>query len=230
MRQVGEDTGGKGKAAHAFLLDPDGTDLHEAVSTAFGDHLGEQAVDGDRIGRRVRRFQPGLSDIIGDGRKQTAVVAQVHEQVVQQGDRRGLSVGPGDADEGQLPGRMAEEGIGGEGDGFPAVFYPDGGDRDPLGNRFADDGRRPFFKSGGDIGVAVAFKALHGDKERPRCHEAGITADVGDFRVRFSYLLKDGQRLYDVFQFHFSVSVKVSPSFRLLPASGLCAATWPAPL
>ena len=109
--EVGEDARGELEARHALLLHTDGTHFHEAVPATCIDHLGEEAVDGDRVGRRVGGLQPAVVHVVGDRGQQAAGMAQGLEQAVQQGDGRGLPVRSRDAHERQLPARMSVERI-----------------------------------------------------------------------------------------------------------------------
>ena len=58
VRKVGEDAHAEVQARNAVLLHADGANLHEAILAAGIHHLGQEAVDGNGIGRGVLRLQP----------------------------------------------------------------------------------------------------------------------------------------------------------------------------
>ena len=229
--EVGEDARTETEPGDAVLLDADGTHLHEAVAAARVDHLREKAVDGDRVGGRVHGLAPPRADIVGDGRQQAAVVAEAAEEVIEQGDRRGLAVGAGDADELEFPGRVAVEIVGGEGEGLATV----GGDSkdDAFGNALrlilAENGGGALFDGASDEAVAVRGGALHGNEKAAGRDAAGVTGDAGDVHAGIPPDGADAASFQYLGQFHSSVNSTVLPSDRRAPASGRIFFTWPMP-
>ena len=109
MGQVREYSGLELQSGDSFLLHSYRTHFHETVSASGLHHFCKKGIDGDRIGSRVHCFRTFRSDIVGNRRQQSAAVSHSREHPVEESHGRGLSVGSGDADEGQLPGRVVVE-------------------------------------------------------------------------------------------------------------------------
>ena len=173
--QVGEDSDLEFEAGDSVLLHSDRADLHEAVLAALLDHFGHQGVDSDRIGCSVGCFQSLLADVVRYCGKETAVVAQAHEKVVEQGYGRGLSVCSGNAHQGELTGRIVVEIRGHYGNGLSGCldFYEADVRVAGLGKLlrerrfvFIDYSRRAGGYRLGYVAMAVAGVAFDGDEHR----------------------------------------------------------------
>ena len=160
-----------------------------------------------RSGGGVDGLAPAGADVVGDGRKQAAGVAQRAEQPVEQGDGRRLAVGAGDADEGELLRRMAVERGGHQGEGAAAVVHPQEGNA--VGG-FGGQGRLVFVGDGDgaaaegfpDIGVAVSGEALDGDEKAARHRCARIRAEGADIRIFRAPDGEDAAVWYERVEFH----------------------------
>ena len=190
--QVGEDGHAEFQAGDPLLFDADGTDLHEAIGAAGLHHVGEQGVEGHRIGGRIGGLAAPGPDIVGDGGEQAALVAQAAEQVVQQGHGRGLAVRSRDAHEFQFSARMAVVGVRRQRNRLPAVG--DCHDRDSL----RQGGFHPLhpleglvhhrdgavFNGFSEIFAAVVPASVHGNEEAAGPDLAGVVGQRGDLHVR----------------------------------------------
>ena len=136
--EVGEDRRAELQSGNALLLHADRADFHEAVFAAGFDHVGEQGVEGHGVGGRVGRLAAAGAHVVGNRGEQAAFVAEVAEEVVEQGHGRGLAVGAGDAHEAELAARVAVEGVRGHRHRRSTVFHDD---ISHIGRRSLPDGR-----------------------------------------------------------------------------------------
>ncbi len=97
------------QSCHALLLHSDGTYFHEAVVASLVNHLSHKGVDCDRVGCRVGRFKTSVSHIVGDCGKQSALVAEAFEHIVQQGYRSCFAVRAGNSHQCQFVRRISVE-------------------------------------------------------------------------------------------------------------------------
>ena len=93
----------------------------------------------------------------------------------------------------------------------------------------ANDGDGPFLQSLRDVLVPVGGEAADGDEEGAGRHGAGVAGDGGDVDVQGAAEFHGVDILYEFVQFHFKVSLMVSPFLRVVPGAGDWAVTWPAP-
>ena len=77
--------------------------------------------------------------------------------------------------------------------------------------------------------MAVGGEALDGDEQGAGLHLAGVAGDAGNVNVQRAAGFHGAGIAYDIFQSHFKVSRMVPPFFRLVPAAGVWADTWPEP-
>ena len=116
LREVREDGGGKRQAMSAMLIERVGGDLHGAGTAAIAAHLGEQALNLQRLRRGVRGRHLLAAEIIKNGAKQSAAhLAEVHQMMREEGGGR-FAIRAGDADERHVFRRMAVQGRGGIGE------------------------------------------------------------------------------------------------------------------
>ena len=189
--EIGEDADVEIQTRHALLLHTDRADLHEAVFTALVHHLPHQGIDGDRVRRSVGCLQHPVAHIIGNGGEQSAPVAEIREEVVEQCHRCGLAIGSCDADKGQAAGRMAVEGIRRHGHGISRIGDTDKRHLLPDCTVQAFElpaesllilvqyGRGTFFNGGCNEFMSIARKSAYRNEGGTRCHLPGIAADRG---------------------------------------------------
>ncbi len=120
--EVGEDRCAELQTGDALLLHADRAHLHEAVLAAGLDHFGEQGVERHGIGGGVGGLAAARADVVGDGREQAALEAEVAEHVVEEGDGGRLAVRARNAHELEFAARVAVERIRGHRDGPAAVL------------------------------------------------------------------------------------------------------------
>ena len=207
-------------------------------------HAAQQLVQGDGVRRGVLGGHGLVVDVVADGGNQSHLVAEVAEQAVEQGGRRGLAVGAGDAHQFQARRRVAIEQGGDASRGVFAVLHHH--IRDAflrLGGQFlADDGAGAVPDGGGDVGMAVGLRAAHGHEEVACLHPARIDVHARYLDVRVADDLHRLHCLQQFIQFHvssiyikyvylyFSVSATVRPFTMRLPGGSDCRRTRPMPL
>ena len=103
MGQIGEYPDLEFQSGDSFLFDSYRADFHEAIFAAGICHLGQQGIDGERVGCGIHGLAASGTHVVGYRRQESAFVAETSEQVVQQGDRSGLSVRACYADKTQFP-------------------------------------------------------------------------------------------------------------------------------
>ena len=86
--------------------------LHERIVTSLGHHVGQQTVEGQRLGGGMGRRFGTVADIVADGREQTGLVAFETSHLIEESGCGGLSVGTGDTYKFQLTRGMTVPGRG----------------------------------------------------------------------------------------------------------------------
>ena len=237
--EVREDTCLELQSVDSRLLDAYGTYLHEAVFATCVNHFSQHGVDGDRVGCRVDSLCALCTDIVCDCRQQTAVVSERHEHPVEQCHGCSLAVCSGDADKGQLLGRIAVEVGGYKRQSLPRTVY--------LDQRYAffkdfmslilngllvvvNNGSCTFADCSGYVFVSVKSKPLDSHEKRPAGHFPGIAAN----RIYLCCSVTDGvcsaDIAYDLVESHSSTILIVCPFLAAVPAAGFCERTWPMPV
>ena len=91
-RQVGKDTSVERQATDTLLVDRMRTDLHKGILATGLHHPGHQAMEGDRVRRRMVGRDRFAIDIVADGREQPHFMSHLPEHFVQERRNRCLSV------------------------------------------------------------------------------------------------------------------------------------------
>jgi hypothetical protein len=158
-------------------------DLHRARAVATVEHLGERRLQIDRLGRRALGRALVPADPRGDRAEQPGLQPSGLEQRADDEARRGLAVGPGDADDRQPVGRVAVEARGGR-----RHRRADGGDAH-LGHAEAE--RALDDERGGAPGdgverevVAVAREARNAEEERSGLDPPVVVGQLRDLHRR----------------------------------------------
>ncbi len=109
LGEVGEDGRGEMDRIGAVERQRVGGDLHHARLVAGVEHLGERALEIDRLRRRAQDLMLNAPDHALHRPQQPGLAAGGLEQRTHQERRRGLAVGPGDADGLEARGRISVE-------------------------------------------------------------------------------------------------------------------------
>src|SRR5574341_458779 len=165
LRQVCERRRGKGAPFGPAQGEGVGRDLHHAVRRAAGDHLRQELLKVEGLGRGVRRGIDPVRDPVVDGADKAGLAPRCLDDGLDEIGRGRLAVRAGDADEPEAPGRMAVEGGGQLGQRAAGIADADdrhGGavlHRSPF---LDDDGRGALPDGLRNKAMAVRVKASHG--------------------------------------------------------------------
>ena len=107
LREVGEEGHVEDGAVDPVLGERVARDLHDDVGGARLPHHGEQRVQVGGLGRRADRLDPGVPDPGLHGSQQPGRLAERAEAGLDEVGGRGLAVGAGDPDEGEVAGGPA---------------------------------------------------------------------------------------------------------------------------
>ena len=97
-REVGEQTSLELQTANAVLGNAMGTHLHKGIATTFIGHATKQTVQGDRVRSGMIRGNRFIIDVVAYSADQSAFIAEMTENVEEQGRNGCLSVGACNAD------------------------------------------------------------------------------------------------------------------------------------
>ena len=128
------------------------------------------------------------ADIVLDGGEQSAVIAELGEELVKQGGGRSLAVGAGHTHQGELRRRIVIESRGHEGEGTSGVRNADRGDTFELAviiGILVKNCHGAVLYGFRDILVSVRQIAVHGYEQGAGSAFAGIKADVLDINAEF---------------------------------------------
>ena len=106
LRQVGEDSDVECHAIGPILLQRVRGDLHHDGRGAARSPATKEPLEIGSLGRRVRRGRRFPVELVSDGADESGPLPACRERGPNQVRGRGLSVGPGHADQGHLAGRM----------------------------------------------------------------------------------------------------------------------------
>ena len=183
LREIGIERHVEVHARHALERERVGGHLHDHVRAARVRHPAEELLKLIALGRGELRGQELLSDHVPVRADEPDLRVELRfEHVLDKIARGRLSARAGDADEGHLLHRIAEEIAACEREPQAAVADLDVG-RSVRGRILAEDGRRAFFHRRGDKAVAVGGKSLDGDEKIARLGPAGVVADAADLRI-----------------------------------------------
>ena len=183
LRQIRKNADAKADPLHPFLHQRMGGDLHHRVSTARIDHLGEQALQGQRVGRGALCRNGTFSDQVLIRADESDLRAlRALQQLLDQTGRGRFAVRAGHTDHGEfsrrstIPYRRAKR------KRFVRIRHKNVGDlrfRRLLAHG-ADRAARLCF---GDIVAAVLFFPRQGEKERSFPRFAGIERKAADRQI-----------------------------------------------
>ena len=229
--QIGEDATGEMQPCNTVLRHTVRAHLHEGIFAARIDHLLQQGVQLNRVGRSVCRRDDFTVDDVLNRREQPAVVARFGEEPVQQSGDGGLAVGAGHAHQFQLLRGISEEIGSPDAQHISRVVDLHVGDVFSfLARQFlAHNHSSTFFDGALDVVVAVDLRTFDGKKQGSFIDLTGIESDVDHVNI---FLANDFQKVairQYVFDFHYFSSFRCIVLLALMvsPAWSDCSLTTP---
>ena len=182
LREVGEHRGRDVDARGALELQRVRGDLHRARDVARVEHLAEEPLQIERLGRRPgqRRFLAAHHGL--DRAEQPGSQSRALQQRAGEERRRGLAVGPGDARDPQRGGRVAVEARRGERHRGPHVRHDDLGHAEPQ-RALDDQGDSPARdRVGGEV-MPVAGEPGHAEEQGAFSDEPVVEGQARDDHI-----------------------------------------------
>ena len=198
--EIGESGYSIRQAADAVKCQCVGGYLHHRVGAPGIGHLPQQTLHLPGFGGGAAGGEDRVPDAAAVGAHETGPDAQGLEHACRQPGHGGFSVGAGDADEVQLPVRVAEEVSGHPGQGLPGVGDNDVGQAlHRMGGYGAGCAPLPGQSR---IVVAVGGGAVDGHKRLTGLYRVGIIACAGDVPGQVRRCVPDGNACQQVPQIH----------------------------
>ena len=189
--QVGEQGHIEAETTQPVLLQGVRRHLHDHVGRTAIHHGAQQPLQGYRIrggeGCLTEDMQPVRAMVaVVDRTDHPGPIAGMQEQRLDQPTGGGLAVGAGDADQSQVPGRVAVPGRGGLGQGGVGVGDHQHRDRQvaDVGVLLDHHGEAAATDRLGQEGASVRLLAADGDKKAAGDHPARISGDRRDLPVQ----------------------------------------------
>ena len=204
-REIGEDPSGEGGSTDPVLVYCNGRDLHEGVAAACLHHLVEVSLERQCVGSgEVTRCRL-IVDADTDGGDQPDPVAQLAEELIEERGNGGLTIGPGDADEAELVGRVVVEisrHIPQDHVGMLDAYVGDPG-AILVGDGLTDDRCGTAVECLVDESVSIGHQTAQGDEEVPLAHGARVGADLPDLDAVLPGDQLVGDAPHDFTKFHY---------------------------
>ena len=182
LSQVGERADGEAHAAHAVENQRVRRDFHDAVRAASLGHACKQCLQLVGLGRGALGRDDLVTDHVLIGADEANLMALGFQNVLDQRGGRGLAVGAGHADHGELARGMVEAVARDVGQCGSGIGNDDR--RDALAGLLAHDCNRALLEGHADIGMAVGGEAAHGDEQVTRLDGARVIAHLADVDIQ----------------------------------------------
>ena len=175
--------------------------LHRARAVAGVEHLAEQTLQVDRLGRRPHDAAPLAADARLDRPEQARAPPGGGEDREQEEARRRLPARAGDADHLELPGRLAEEHV--RRGRHRRARVADDDLRHGQVERALDDerDRSALHRLRREV-VAVDARARHGEEERARADRASVVGEIAHLDRKAPEHLHRLERCDEALQIH----------------------------
>jgi hypothetical protein len=183
------------------VLRPVGRSLDRRAPVARADHLPEEPLEVDRLGRREGRGSLLAADDPAHGAHEPGHAPRVFEHGVEQERRRRLAVRPRDACDLELARRLAEEGVRGDGHRCACVRDDELG-HDDVELALDDERDRALLERLPREVVPVDRAASNAEEERACLDGARVVREVGDLRRSGSGHLAGRERPDESLELH----------------------------